>query len=121
MAIFSLNHSFIGRSTHPAGAAGGHVRYITRSEACTVILGERMPLDGKVYAWLDEQEKSDRKNARVVDRLIVALPSELSRDQNIELLHDFGERMTQGRVPWMAAIHGGPGDADNPHAHIIFR
>jgi len=29
--------------------------------------------------------------------------------------------MTQGRTPWMAAIHDGPGDADNPHAHIVFR
>jgi MobA/MobL family len=121
MAIFSLHHSFIGRSTHPAGAAGVYVRYITRSEACTVIQGERMPLDRKVYAWLAEQEKSDRKNARVIDRVVVALPGELSRDQNIELLQEFGERMTEGRTPWMAAIHDGPGDADNPHAHIVFR
>jgi len=90
MAIFSLNHSFVGRSTHPAGAAGAYTRYITRSEACTVILGERMPLDRKVYAWLDEQEKSDRKNARVIDRVVVALPAELSREQNMELLREFG-------------------------------
>ncbi len=121
MAIFSLNHSFVGRSTHPPGAAGAWTRYITRPEACTVILGERMPLDRKVYAWLDEQENGDRKNARVIDRVVVALPSELSRDQNIELLQDFGERATQGRASWMAAIHDGPGDADNPHAHIVFR
>jgi hypothetical protein len=121
MAIYSLHHSFIGRSTHAPGAACVHVRYITRSEACTVILGERMPLDGRVYAWLNEQETSDRKNARVVDRLTVALPSELTREQNIELLQNFGERMTQGRAPWLAAIHDGPGDADNPHAHVVFR
>src|SRR5262249_49457227 len=121
MAIFSLHHSFVGRTTHPAGAAGAYARYMTRNETCTVILGERMPLDGKVYAWLDDQEKNDRKNARVIDRVTVALPAEFSRDQNIELLHDFGERMSQGRTPWMAAIHDGPGDADNPHAHIIFR
>lgn len=121
MAIFSLHHSFVGRSTHPAGAASAYARYMTRNEACTVILGERMPLDRSVYAWLDKQEQDDRKNARVVDRVVVALPSELSRDQNIELLEAFGQRMTQGRAPWMAATHDGPGDADNPHAHIILR
>lgn len=121
MAIFSLNHSFVGRSTHAPGTASGHARYITRNEACTVILGERMPLDRSVYAWLDKEEVEDRKNARVIDRVTVALPSELSREQNIELLQEFGARMSQGRTPWMAAIHDGPGDADNPHAHLIFR
>jgi hypothetical protein len=68
-----------------------------------VVLGERMPLDRSAYAWLDEQEKGDRKNARVVDRVVVALPSELSREQNIELLHSFGERMTEGDGPALAA------------------
>jgi hypothetical protein len=121
MAIFSLHHSFVGRSTHPAGAASAYARYMTRNETCTVILGERMPLDKQVYAWLDDQEKNDRKNARVVDRVVVALPSELSREQNIELLQAYGERLTEGRASWMAAIHDGPGDIDNPHAHIIFR
>jgi hypothetical protein len=121
MAIFSLHHGFIGRTTHPAGAASAYARYTTRSEACTVVLGERMPLDRQVHAWLDKQEQDDRKNARVIDKVVVALPVELSRDQNIELLEAFGARMTEGRTPWMATIHDGPGDADNPHAHIIFR
>ena len=121
MAIFSLHHSFVGRSTHPAGAASAYARYATRNEACTVVLSQRMPADGKVYSWLDQQEQDDRKNARVVDRVTVALPRELSRDQNIQLLQDYCERMTHGRASWMAAIHDGPGDADNPHAHIVFR
>jgi hypothetical protein len=121
MAIFSVNHTPIGRSKHPPGSASLYARYITRNEACTVILGERMPVDGKLNAWLDAQEQGDRKNARVIDKVIVALPLELTRDQNIELLQAFGERMTAGRASWMAAIHDGPGNADNPHAHMIFR
>ncbi|EJW11629.1 putative conjugal transfer protein traA [Rhodovulum sp. PH10] len=122
MAIFSLNHSFIGRSTHAARSASFFARYITRPEACTETVGERMPTDRAVLmSWLDDQEIGDRKNARVIDKLIVALPVELSHDENIALLHEFGERMTEGRASWVAAIHDGPGDADNPHAHIIFR
>jgi hypothetical protein len=101
--------------------ASAYVRYITRSEVCRTILGERMPIDSRIYAWLDDQEKNDRKNARVVDRVIVALPAELSRDQNIELLQAYGERLTEGRASWMAAIHDGPRDADSPHAHMVFR
>ncbi|MEJ0076833.1 MAG: MobA/MobL family protein [Alphaproteobacteria bacterium] len=121
MAIFSLNHTPVGRTTHAPGSASLYARYITRSEACNVILGERMPIDGKLNAWLDAEEKGDRKNARVIDKVIVALPLELTRDQNIELLQAFGERMTEGRASWMAAIHDGPADANNPHAHMIFR
>ncbi|MGO3933075.1 MobA/MobL family protein [Rhodopseudomonas pseudopalustris] len=122
MAIFSLNHSFIGRSKHPPRAASFYARYISRPEACTQLTGERMPTERQeLMAWLDEQEQGDRKNARVIDKVIVALPIELSHEDNAKLLHDFCDRMTEGRASWVAAIHDGPGDADNPHAHIIFR
>jgi hypothetical protein len=122
MAIFSLNHTFIGRTTHPAGSASLFARYITRDQACTEVVGARMPTErAALMAWLDEQEQSDRKNARVIDKVVVALPKELTHAQNVALLEAYGERMTQGRASWVAAIHDGPGDADNPHAHIIFR
>jgi hypothetical protein len=122
MAIFSLNHSFIGRSTHPKGAASLFARYLSRTPVCTEILAERMPHDAaSMMRWLDWQENKDRRNARVIDKLIVALPIELSHEQNSDLLQNFCERMTKGRASWAAGIHDGPDDADNPHAHIIFR
>jgi hypothetical protein len=122
MAIFSLSHSFIGRSTHAAGSASLFARYITRPEACTELVGERMPGYRRgLMGWLDQQEQDDRKNARVIDKVIVALPNELSHEQNVELVRAFGERMTEGRASWVAAIHDGPKDAGNPHAHFIFR
>jgi hypothetical protein len=122
VAIFSLNHSFVGRTTHPPGSASLFARYITRPDACTETLGQRMPTErGPLMAWLDQQEQGDRKNARVIDKIVVALPLEHTHEQNLGLLQEFGERMTEGRASWMAAIHDGPGDADNPHAHIIFR
>lgn len=121
MAIFSLNHDPVGRSKDPPGSASLFHRYITRADSCTLILGQRMPLDSTTRQWLDAQELGDRKNARVIDKLIVALPVELDRDQHVELLESFAERMTQGRASWMAAIHAGERDADNPHAHMIFR
>jgi uncharacterized protein YoaH (UPF0181 family) len=122
MAIFSLNHSFIGRTTDPKGSASLFVRYMARSEACTEMAGQRLPLDrGELMRWLDWQEGRDRRNARVIDKVVVALPIELTHEENVELVERFGERMTQGRASWAAAIHDGPRDADNPHAHILFR
>jgi hypothetical protein len=122
MAIFSLNHRTVGRTTHAPRTASFNARYITREEACTKILGARMPLDrNAMFAWLDEQEDGDRKNARVIDKVMVALPLELSHEQRLLLTHAFAEDLTKGRASWVAGIHDGPEDADNPHAHLIFR
>jgi len=41
MAIFSLHHASIGRSTHPAGTAAAHARYITRYSAAGVVMCSR--------------------------------------------------------------------------------
>jgi hypothetical protein len=122
VAIFSLHHGFVGRTTDPVGTASLFARYVTRKEVCTETIGERMPTEREsLMNFLDEEEQSDRKNARVIDKVVVALPIELTHDQNVALLNDFCERMTEGRASWAAGIHDGPGDADNPHAHIIFR
>jgi hypothetical protein len=122
MAIFSLNHTFIGRSTDPKGSASLYVRYIARPEACMELLGGRVPLDrSSLMHWIDGQENQDRRNARVIDKVVVALPIEFTHEQNAELLTSFCERMTEGRAYWAAAMHDGPDDRDNPHAHILFR
>jgi hypothetical protein len=122
MAIYSLNHRTIGRTTHAPRTAGYHIRYITRPQAATAILGARMPLEpDKARAWMDAEESRDRINARVADKLMVALPIELTPQQRVELVTGFAEAVSQGRTPWIAAIHDGPADSDNPHAHIMFR
>jgi hypothetical protein len=126
VAIYSLNHSAIGRSTHAAGTASAHAGYILRPSACTAVAGEHVPECGPgnaaaVRSWLDGQEASDRKNGRVLDKVRVAFPIELNPDQQHALITDFGQRLTGGHVPWLAAIHNGPQDADNPHAHVIVR
>lgn len=123
MAIYSLNHRWVGRSTHQARTAGAHVRYITRPDAATHVMGARMPTDRHAArSWMDAQEQADRKNARVCDKVMIALPRELTHDQRVALVEDFAEAMTKGRASWIAAIHDRAGvDDDNPHAHVIFR
>ena len=122
MAIFSLSHSTVGKTTHAAGTAGAHARYVCREGAARVILGEHMPTDREAArAWLDTQEVADRKNARVIDKVMLALPVELDAAKRVELVHDFAAEIGQGRIAWLAGIHDRGEDAHNPHAHVIFR
>lgn len=120
MAIYSLSHSSIGRSTHAAGTAAAHVGYITRQGAHAEVLAERMPTDpGQAQTWMEQAEAQERKNGRVCDKVMIALPRELSAEEQTELVRQFGESVTQGRASWLAAIHRD--DAGNPHAHVVIR
>ena len=81
-----------------------------------------MPVDPRAArTWLDQQEREDRKNARIIDKITLALPRELSRRQRRELVERFGDILTEGRSSWLAAIHQDGKDAANPHAHLVIR
>ncbi len=123
MAIYSLRLTPIGKTTQQRPfTAAAHVRYITRKDAMTLSMAERMPETGaRAMRWLKAEEKADRKNARVSDKMIMALPRELSADQQAKLVYDFAEALTQRRASWFAAIHAKGKDRDNPHCHLIVR
>lgn len=122
VAIFSLNHKSVGRATHAAGTASAHVQYIMRPRAASEIVAHEVPDQvGPAMRWMDEQEEASRKNARVIDKVMVALPRELDAVQRAELIREFGEAVTGNRTPWVAAMHDMGKDAQNPHAHFIFR
>lgn len=122
MAIYSLHLRSIGKTTHAPRTAGAHVRYITRPEARADLLAGRMPTErNATRRWLDQEERRDRKNARVIDKITAALPRELNAQQRRMLVAVFAERVTQGRASWLAAIHQSGADAHNPHAHIVIR
>jgi hypothetical protein len=59
-----------------------------------------------------------RKNARVIDKLRLALPRELTDSQRAALVTGFMEGLTGGKIAWFAAIHQSGKDAHNPHVHI---
>lgn len=73
---------------------------------------------------MDEQEASDRKNARVIDKLEIALPRELDQEQRVEAVRAFVRELAEGQdVPFFAAFHDKIGSKDeaNPHAHVVIR
>ena len=120
MAIYSCSVSTIGRSTHAPGTAGAHMRYIGREDAASLVEAAHMPHDPQeARVWMDAQERAARKNARLCSKVRLALPRELTREENAELVRDFLGRLAGGRVPTIHAIHDKGKDAHNPHAHVV--
>lgn len=123
MAIYSLHHSSIGKMTQDnAHTSAAHIRYITRDKACRAIECEHMPEEpGKAQSWMKSEEDADRKNARICDKVMIALPKELNQEERVQVVRDFASRVTAGRVPWFAAVHDKGKDENNPHCHLVFR
>lgn len=123
MAIYSLHHQPIGKSTQARPhTSAAHVRYITRPSAASRIDAERMPKKpGGAATFMVASENADRKNARASDKLMLALPRELDAEQRAQLVRGFAEDVTRGRAPWLAAFHDQGKDAHNPHAHLVIR
>ncbi|WP_316199188.1 MobA/MobL family protein [Bradyrhizobium sp. SZCCHNS2002] len=123
MAIYSLHHESIGKGTQDRPyTAAAHIRYIARRRACSLLIGERMPAKAAAaQSWLRQQEADDRKNARICDKILLALPRELNAQQRAALVRSFAEAVTKGRASWLAAFHDRGNDRHNPHCHLVIR
>jgi MobA/MobL family len=123
MAIYSLRMTAVGKTTQKQPfTAAAHLKYITRKEAVTQVMAARMPdVRRQAIAWLKREERDDRKNARVIDKLVLALPLELSSVHQSALIKAFAEELTQGRASWFAAFHTKGKDRANPHCHLVLR
>lgn len=68
--------------------------------------------------WNTVEATECRKDAQLARQAIIAMPIELSRDQQVKLLHDFAQDtfVSRGMVADVA-LH--LDDKDNPHAHIL--
>ena len=123
MAIYSLRMTAVGKTTQKQPfTAAAHLKYITRKAAVTHVLAARMPETRRqAIAWMKSEERDDRKNARVIDKLVLALPRELSPIHQYALVKAFAEELTQGRASWFAAFHTKGKDRTNPHCHLVLR
>ncbi|MEQ1716952.1 MAG: MobA/MobL family protein [Hyphomicrobium sp.] len=123
MAIYSLRMTAVGKTTQKQPfTAAAHLKYITRKDAVTHVMAARMPeARRQAITWLKREEREDRKNARVIDKLVLALPRDLSSIHHHALVKALAETLTQGRASWLAAFHTQGKDSDNPHCHLILR
>ena len=120
----TFKHTSIGAKTHKARTATAHVSYIMRSEAMTEFQAENMPDGGRgTRVFFDKfwEKAGMPDNARIADKLMIALPVELNQEQRYELVRSFMHQLGQGRIAWCAAHHDAGQDAHNPHAHIVFK
>ncbi len=78
-----------------------------RSEAMTKFQCENMPDGGRgTRVFFDKlwEKAGMPENARICDKLMLALPLELSPEQRHEAVHSFMQQLGQGRIVWCAPI-----------------
>ncbi len=69
--------------------------------------------------WNQTEAAENRRDAQVAKEMVIALPKELSRTDNIELAKRFVyELLVQHGVPADICIHDK--DDGNPHAHVLY-
>lgn len=127
MALFSFRHSVKTfsekreRESRKAevGQTAGHLRYITRPKAASVIVRERVCSDKNIEVAKAAEDEAQRKKGRVCERFCVALPVEATRAQKEALVRAFGDALTEGKAGYIAAVHDKHGnDVSNPHFHM---
>lgn len=75
-------------------------------------------MEAREALWNAVERVERRKDAQLAREVEIALPVELSQDQQIELLRDFARRsfVAKGMVADVALHRDNP---ENPHAHIL--
>lgn len=139
MAIFSLNISKVSKSNGSSAVAASayqhreryraeatktlyDYRYKASEEAAVdsfMLLPSQAPREYQdpLKLWNAVEKIEKRSDALLARRVIVALPKELTRDQNKELLQDYCQRtFVDNGMCVDASIHWKDG---NPHAHLL--
>lgn len=135
MAIYHLEAKVVGRGAGRSAASAylscsrlyndydGIQHDYTKKQGLVwqeVFLPEYAPQEWKdrEQLWNAVEEVETAKDSRLAREFVVALPIELSREQQIELLQDFiREQFVSDGMCADAAIHDT--DGHNPHAHIL--
>lgn len=81
--------------------------------------------DGNMPEWVQEgrdywegADELERKNGRLYQEVMFALPVELDEEARKKLAVDFAQKLTEEhKQPYTLAIHEGKGN--NPHAHLM--
>src|SRR5271166_4160531 len=94
----TFKHTSIGAKTHKARTATAHVSYIMRSDAMTQFQAENMPGGERgTRVFFDKlwEKAGMSENARIADKLMIALPVELSQEDRYEAVESFMEQLGQ--------------------------
>jgi len=118
MALYSFNLSVVSKAV--PGSQGLAAARLLYGCGRGVILEERTGLDrmtpDELTRFARSREVLAGRHGRVMECLIIALPVEATPEQHARLVRALAERLTQGRAPWIAALHYDR--AGNPHVHL---
>jgi MobA/MobL family len=119
IAIYHLNHRAVGKSTSLPGTAAAKVRYMLRQRACENIVTVGLAKHPKALERAaNENEHTSRKNGRVCDTFIIALPIEMTEAERVATTRSFLWQLTDGgRARAFAAFHAGK---TQPHIHVMY-
>lgn len=135
MAIYHLNVSTGSKAT--GQSAGAKSDYVQREGKYKEGKAEIAHVEhGNMPEWAQSNpseywryaDKYERENGRLFTQVEFALPVELSLDEQIALVHDFAQALTEEQnLPFTLAIHHGEYDhrgnkmdtPENPHCHLI--
>lgn len=141
MAIYTIQIKTVSRSSGHSATA--KIAYNCRDKITDICSGEIHKYDSKKMSadlmhseitykdlsldkkyrseiWNNAELAENRKDSRTAREYVVALPKELSTEQNIELVREFAKELTikyNNVADW--AIHDGKDGNDNIHAHIL--
>jgi hypothetical protein len=74
---------------------------------------------GREEFWNRAEAAEKRRDAQIAEKFIIALPKELSVEQNVWLLQDHIRDFTRAGRVVQVAIHSGEHDPRNVHAHLL--
>lgn len=126
--LFSFRHGSRARGY----SAWGHAKYILREEQYSQYNRHELGFgqSGNLPTWATDArhfwqavDEHEFVHARLYSEFVVALPRELTTEQQIELTLGFIEKELGDRYPYTIGIHHRAvafGEGSNPHAHIMF-
>lgn len=138
MAIYHLSAKVIGRSSGRSSVAAAAYRSAERlvDERTGLVHDYTRRRGGEIECWIQAPEKAPewarnreelwnrveasekRKDAQLCREVEVALPKELSREEQSELVRGFvREQFVSRGMVADVAVHRG--DENNPHAHVM--
>lgn len=122
----SYHMSLKGGAKGRGASAAAHSSYITAQEQYERKRGVVMTEAGNMPEWAEADparfwamaDENERANANTYKELELALPRELDRQEQVELLRGFVTEQLGEKHAYQWALHD-KGDG-NPHAHVMF-
>ena len=118
--------------TGGVGKAASHAEYIDRDGKYEKKKNDDLEYSasGNMPTWAEENpnlfwqsaDLYERKNGSTYREFEIALPSELNREQRLELVQDFIDQEISTKYPYQIAIHNPKAmdGLEQPHAHLMF-